>query len=318
MMIGGRRMTGVVSPAQHLGKIWTQWAELGKPMPYALVQGGDPAIGSLGGIPVPEGVDEAGFIGALYGEPLELVGCELSDLQVPASAEIVIKGHLSVERVAVEGPFGAFAGYVPDKTSLQPVYTVECITHRDDPIWPIVPEGRPVDEYHTVTGPGLAADTLYRLRAAGLPVSTAWAPLHAATHWLVVTVPAHWRDLLPGTGTGELAHRIGEVPRDYRGGHCHFSTVYVLDDDIDPSDDADLLWALPTRIHPTERAEVTTASTVPLMNCYRDAERKARTGPVVVRDGLLPPPGEGRLPQSSFAEAYPSHIRRRVLDHWDD
>ncbi|MFH8387093.1 UbiD family decarboxylase domain-containing protein [Kitasatospora sp. NPDC018058] len=70
--------------------------------PYALVQGGDPAIPFVGGIPIPDHVDEAGFVGALYGEPIEVVTCELSDLNVPARAETVIEGHLSVERSAIE------------------------------------------------------------------------------------------------------------------------------------------------------------------------------------------------------------------------
>ncbi|MFG2722061.1 UbiD family decarboxylase [Streptomyces sp. NPDC048416] len=317
MMIDGKHMTGLVIPPQHLGLIWQEWAKTGKPMPYALVQGGDPAIPFVGGIPLPDGVDEAGFIGALHGEPVEVVTCELSDLEVPAGAEIVIEGHLSVERSAVEGPFGEFAGYVPDERTHQPVYTVECITHRDAPIWPIVAEGRPVDEFHTVTGVGIAADVLHDLRAAGLPITTAWSPLRAASHWLVLTVPANWRELLPDTDSQEFVHRIGALMDAVtRTGRLH-AQVFVLDDDIDPADDTDLLWALATRIHPTDRAEAWTGLIHPLMNCYHDSERAAMTGPVVLHDGLQPAPGQGRMPHSSFAEAYPAPIRQRVLDHWD-
>lgn len=317
MMVDGKHMTGLVMSVQHIGLIWQEWVKIGKPMPYALVQGGDPAIPFVGGIPLPTGTDEAGFIGALYGEPVEVVRCELSDLEVPASAEIVIEGHMSVERSGIEGPFGEFAGYVPLETSLQPVYSVECITHRDAPIWPIVPEGRPVDEYHTVTGVGVAADILHDLRAAGLPITTAWSPLRAASHWMVVTVPANWRELLPDTDTQQFVHRIGEVMYEARAGRLS-SQVFVLDDDIDPADDTDLLWALATRIHPTQRAETWTGFIHPLLGCYTDSERASMNGPVVVYDGLQPAPGEGRLPQSSFAHAYPEHIRQLVLDHWDE
>ncbi|MBF9068981.1 UbiD family decarboxylase [Streptacidiphilus fuscans] len=317
MMIDGKHMTGMVTLPQHIALVWQEWVKIGKPMPYALVQGGDPAIPVVGGISIPEGMDDAGYIGALYGEPLEVVTCELSDLKVPASAEIVIEGHLSVERTAVEGPFGEFAGYIPLETALQPVYTVECITHRDDPIWPIVPEGRPVDEYHTVTGTGIAAEVLHDLRAAGLPITTAWSPLRAATHWLVVTVPENWRELLPGVDSQEFTHRIGKVVNEEaRTGRLN-SRIFVFDDDIDPADDADLLWALATRIHPTQRAETWNGFVFPLLHCYLDSEREAATGPVVVHDGLEPARGQGRMPQSSFAEAYPAHIRQRVLDHWD-
>ena len=152
MMVDGKHMTGLVIHPQHIAQIWQQWADLGRPMPYALVQGGDPAIPYVGGIPIGDGVAEADYIGALIGEPLAVVKAELSDLLVPASAEIVIEGHLSVERTGVEGPFGEFAGYIPSETSLQPVYSVEAITYRDDPIWPLVAEGKPTDDFHTVTG----------------------------------------------------------------------------------------------------------------------------------------------------------------------
>jgi len=317
MMIDGKHMTGLVMPPQHIGLIWQEWAKIGKPMPYALVQGGAPVIPFVGGIQIPEGADEAGFIGALQGDPLEVVKCELSDLEVPASAEIVIEGHLSVERSGIEGPFGEFAGYIPDETSHQPVYTVECITHRDNPIWPVVAEGRPIDEFHTVTGVGTAAEVLHALRAAGLPITTAWSPLRAASHWMVVTVPADWRDVLPDTDSQEFVHRIGEVLQVVRSGRFS-SQIFVLDDDIDPADDTDLLWALATRIHPTQRAETWTGPIHPLLGCYLDTERATLTGPVVVHDGLQPAPGHGRMPHSSFAHAYPEHIRQLVLDHWDD
>lgn len=317
MLIDGKHMTGLVIPAQHIGMIWQEWVEIGRPMPYALVQGGDPAIPFVGGIPLEPGVDEAGYIGALYGDAVDVVRCETVDLEVPAGAEIVIEGHLSIGRDAREGPFGEFAGYASTETSMQPVYTVEAITHRDDPIWPLVAEGRPVDEFHTVTGVGQAAEVLAELRAAGLPVTTAWSPLRAASHWMVVTVPQDWRERLPGVDSAEFTHRIGEVLSASHSGRATAAT-FVLDDDIDPADDTDLLWALATRIHPLDRAEAWYGFVHPLLNCYTREERAAQSGPIVFHDGLLPAPGGSRLPHSSFVEAYPERIRRQVLDHWDD
>jgi UbiD family decarboxylase len=66
---------------------------------------------------------------------------------------------------------------------MQPIFSVDCITHRDDPIWPVVAAGRPVDETHTVAGVGVASEILADLRSARLPVTTVWLPLHAAMHW---------------------------------------------------------------------------------------------------------------------------------------
>ncbi|WP_200261968.1 UbiD family decarboxylase [Streptomyces sp. HSG2] len=318
MMLDGRRMTGLVVPPQHLGLVWQAWAERGEPMPYALVQGGAPTIPFVGGIPLPRGVDEAGYIGALQGAPVDVVPCETVDLEVPAHAEVVVEGHLSMGRDSVEGPFGEYAGYASTHSSLQPVYTVEAITYRSDPIWPIVPEGRPADEYHTVTGTGRAAQVLHGLRRAGLPVTTVWMPFPAAMHWTVVTVPDDWRSALPGVDSEEFTRRIGEVIHAGGGPSAMMPVTFVLDDDVDPSDEADLLWALATRLHPRDRRQSWDGVVLPFMACFSDQERQAMRGPSVVHDGLLPAWGEGRLRHSSFDQAYPEDVRRRVLEHWDD
>jgi len=316
MMIDDQHMTGQVVPYQHIGMIWQEWANLGEPMPFALVQGGDPAVPIIGGIPFPDkDRDEAGYIGALYGEPIDVVRCETVDLDVPASAEVVIEGHLSVSRDALEGPFGEFAGYMPTETSMQPIYTVEAITYRDDPIWPFVAEGRPVDEYHLVSGAGMCAEILAALRATGLPISTVWKPLHAAGHWTVITVPSDWRNRLPGINSTEFVHRIGMALQECRSGRVT-SANFVLDDDIDPSDDAELLWALATRVHPHLRVEAFDGLIVSLMTCFTDEEREAGRAKEVIHDALLPAPADGRLAHSSFEQAYPEHIRKRVLEHW--
>ncbi|GGP46773.1 UbiD family decarboxylase [Streptomyces abikoensis] len=318
MMLDGKRMTGLVVPPQPLGLVWQAWAERGEPMPYALVQGGAPAIPFVGGIPLPKGVDEAGYIGALHGEPLDVVRCETVDLEVPAHAEVVIEGHLSVGRDSLEGPFGEYAGYCSNQTSPQPVYSVDAITYRDEPIWPVVAEGRPVDEYHTVTGTGRSANVLHGLRGAGLPVTTVWMPFPAAMHWAVVTVPEDWRTILPDVDSAEFVRRIGEVIHNSGDPSNLMPTTFVLDDDIDPSDEADLLWALATRIHPRDRRLAWDSTVLPLMACYTEEERRRMRGPSVVHDGLLPAWGEGRLSHSSFAQAYPADIRDKVVDHWDD
>ncbi|CAM5631484.1 UbiD-like decarboxylase [Streptomyces canarius] len=312
MYLDGKRMTGLVRPTAHLGKIWQEWVDIGEPMPYALVQGGPPAVCYAGGLPIPYEVDEADFVGALHGRPVELVACESVDLLVPATSEVVVEGHVSVTRDATEGPFGEYAGYMPTTTSQEPVFSVEAITHRDDPIWPLVAEGRPVDETHTVSAVGHAAVVLRALRRAHLPVTLAWMPPSTAAHWLVVTVADDWRERLPGLDTAALCHRIGEVLSEVPSGRLA-SHVFVLDDDIDPTDDAELMWALGTRVHPTLRREEWTGPILPLVACYTPEERQRGRGPVVVHDALQAPAGAGRQVQSSFAQAYPAEIRARVL-----
>ena len=71
MMLDNRHMTGLFLPQQHIGMIWAEWEKIGKPMPFAVVQGGDPGVPMVGGMPIPDEVDEGTFLGTLYGEPVE-------------------------------------------------------------------------------------------------------------------------------------------------------------------------------------------------------------------------------------------------------
>ncbi|SER36296.1 4-hydroxy-3-polyprenylbenzoate decarboxylase [Lentzea xinjiangensis] len=311
MLLDDRRMVGLVLPSQQLGQIHRMWADIGQPMPYALVQGGHPGVPYVGGLPIPRGVDESGYLGALLGEPVDLVAAESVDLEVPATAEVVIEGTVSLERTEQEGPFGEYAGFMSAARSAQPVFSVDVITHRDAPIWPIVPEGRPVDETHLVSGVGHSAQVTANLTAAGLPVTMAWLVPRTASHWMFVTVDENWRDRMPGVTSAELCHRIGEVLTTTPSGRIA-AEVFVVDDDIDPANDRDVMWALGTRFHPSGRREEWHGPILPLLASYSNEERQRGSGPVVVRDGLLAAAGEGRPVESSFANSYPEAYRERA------
>jgi len=312
MMIDGRHMTGLVLPQQHIGVIWAEWEKIGKPMPFAVVQGGDPGVPMIGGMPIPADVDEGSFLGTLYGEPVEVVKCETIDLDVPATAEVVIEGHLSITRDATEGPYAEFHGYALPETSPEPVYTIEAITYRDNPIWPVTSTGRPPDDSQIAPAVGVSAEMVALLRNAGLPVTTGWLLVDTACHWMIITVPRHWRDVLPGTSTTEFVHRIGELMSTNRVGHM-CPVTYLLDDDIDPTNTSDVLWALGTRIHPNLRQEHWPVPILPWYQCYTEEERHIGRGPIVVHDGLLPPAGDGRAHPATFDTLYPPNIRERVL-----
>lgn len=315
MMLDDKHLTGLVMRPQHIEKAWRMWAERGEPMPFALVQGGDPALPFISGMPLPDEVDEPGFLGALFGEPMEVVAAETVDLQVPAGAEIVVEGHVSVQRDADEGPMGEYAGYAPADTTKQPTYTVEAITHRDRPIWPTVVEGEPVDEFHTATGLTMAAEVYALLRRAGLPVATAWSPFESASHVMVISVQPDWRDELPGVSSAELTRRISDAIDEFRSQHL-IPRTFVLDDDVDPSDVAELLWALSTRCHPEDFRVARHGEVLPLLTCYTHEERHAQHGAKVVHDCLLPAEGHGRERRSSFRHIYPPEVQRWVEQHW--
>ncbi|BBX63615.1 UbiD-like decarboxylase [Mycobacterium saskatchewanense] len=312
MLLDNRRMTGLFLPQQHIGMIWAEWEKIGKPMPFAVVQGGNPGVPMIGGMPIPAEMDEATFLGTLCGEPVELVKCETVDLDVPAAAEVVIEGHVSITRDVIEGPYAEFHGYALPETSPEPVYTIEAITYRDNPIWPVSATGRPPDDSQIGPALGVSAELVALLRNAGLPISTAWLLVDTACHWMIITVTQDWRDKLPHTSIAEFVHQIGLVMSTSRVGQM-CPVTYVLDDDIDPSNTSDVLWALGTRIHPHRRQEVWPVTILPWYQCYSDEERHSGRGPIVVHDGLLPAEGDGRPRPATFATLYPPEIRERVV-----
>ena len=129
-------------PTQGWGMHFKKYCALNKPMPVAIVNGGDPILHLCGVTPFPHNISEYDIAGGVRGEPLELTMAEIVDLPVPASAEIVIEGEIDPDVRVKEGPFGEYNGYfVSARSSLQPVIDVKCITHRKDPIYQGVMNG---------------------------------------------------------------------------------------------------------------------------------------------------------------------------------
>lgn len=143
-----RRIVCLVGTGQHNSIIRQKWLDAGKTeMPWALALGVPPAATIAAALPVPEGVSEGEYVGAMVGAPLELVKCELSELLIPANSEIVIEGTFSFIDKAPEGPFGDFLGIVFDNDQhMNPLFKVDAITYRDDAILPISVPGRITDE----------------------------------------------------------------------------------------------------------------------------------------------------------------------------
>jgi UbiD family decarboxylase len=140
-------LTGLVIEPQHIWQIHQLWKKEGKDVPWALAFGVPPAAIMAASMPIPDGVSEAEYIGAMTGSALNVVKCDTNDLYVPANSEIVFEGTLSISETAPEGPFGEMHGYVfPGDTHPWPKYTVEKITYRNDAILPMSSCGRLTDE----------------------------------------------------------------------------------------------------------------------------------------------------------------------------
>lgn len=103
-------LTGLVIEPQHIWQIHQMWKHEGKDVPWALAFGVPPIAIMAASMPIPDGVTEAGYVGAMAGSPLDVVKCETNDLYVPANAEIVLEGTLSITETGPEGPFGKMHG----------------------------------------------------------------------------------------------------------------------------------------------------------------------------------------------------------------
>lgn len=212
MIIEGERkkVVGVVLPFQHNGIIFQKWKDIGKPMPFAIANGVEPAATFVGGMPLPENLSEREFLGGWFGEPIEVARCRTVDLEVPATAEIVVEGTISTTETHPEGPMGEFHGYITGEKWGFPIFNITAITYRDDPILPVCSAGKPVEENQTVAGPALSAMALEQLRNAEIPVKSVYVVPESALHLMAVTVSSDWPEIT-GLSPEDFCRRIGHI-----------------------------------------------------------------------------------------------------------
>ncbi|MEG3113864.1 4-hydroxy-3-polyprenylbenzoate decarboxylase [Salinicola sp. 4072] len=212
----------------------------GEPFPVAVALGADPAT-ILGAVtPVPDTLSEYAFAGLLRGSRTELVKCGHADLQVPASSEIVLEGFIHPDDMAPEGPYGDHTGYYNEVESF-PVFTVERITHRRDPIYHSTYTGRPPDEPAVL---GLALNEVFVpiLRKQFPEIVDFYLPPEGCSYRMAVVTmkkqyPGHAKRVMMG---------VWSFLRQF----MYTKFVIVLDDDVDARNWEDVIWAITTRMDP--------------------------------------------------------------------
>ncbi len=248
----GRKDTApflLIKGGQHWGQHFVKYAGKGKPMPVACVIGWDPIMPFLAGSPIPVGVCEWDVMGAYRGEPAELVRCETVDLEVPASAEIVLEGFISDDPATYEqeGPFGEFTGYVSDVPTPRPTMKVTCITHRRQPIFRGCLEGTLPGSYSensVMSSVQRAAIAWNILAGAGIP-GIRDVYVHPITNGVnvCVKITKHYQ----GQPKQIAAALWGNSAAQYRYKH-----VWVVEDDIDVASYEQIDWAVAHRLNAGE------------------------------------------------------------------
>ena len=223
--------------AQHHRR-WV--AQGGEAMPAAVVIGADPGTILAAVTPVPETLSEYQFAGLLRGKPVELVECKTVPLQVPATAEIVLEGHVSLTETRPEGPFGDHTGYY-NSVEPFPVFEISAITMRRDPVYLSTYTGRPPDE-PSVLGEALNEIFIPLIRQQFPEITDFWLPPEGCSYRIAVV---SMKKAYPGH-----AKRVMYAVWSYLRQFMYTKFVIVVDEDIDARDWADVMWAVSTRMDP--------------------------------------------------------------------
>ncbi|MEA5444982.1 4-hydroxy-3-polyprenylbenzoate decarboxylase [Gammaproteobacteria bacterium AB-CW1] len=218
---------------------WQQ-AHPGEPFPIAVTLGADPATILAAVTPVPDRLSEYAFAGLLRGARTELVKCLGSDLQVPASAEIVLEGHIHPDDMAAEGPFGDHTGYY-NEVERFPVFTIARITRRKEPIYHSTYTGRPPDE-PAVLGVALNEVFVPILQKTFPEIIDFYLPPEGCSYRMAVIsmkkqYPGHAKRVMMGTWS-------------FLRQFMYTKFVIVVDEDVNPRDWQDVIWAMTTRMDP--------------------------------------------------------------------
>jgi UbiD family decarboxylase len=230
-------------PGKH-GRIhYEKHKAAGQRFPVVIVCGADPLGYLISGIEVPFGMCEYNYIGAILGAPVAVVHGELTGLPFPAASEIVLEGHVEPNDERTEGPFGEFHGYYPGKEGKAPVVTVERVYHRRDPILVGSPPAKPPNDYSyskAVMRSALLHDALV---AAGVPdVRAVWAhEIGGARMFNVVAIKQRYAG---------HARQAGHILSQCGVGAYMSRYSIVVDEDIDPANLQEVMWAVATRTDP--------------------------------------------------------------------
>jgi 4-hydroxy-3-polyprenylbenzoate decarboxylase len=281
---------------------WQQ-AHPGEPFPVAVALGADPAT-ILGAVtPVPDSLSEYAFAGLLRGGKTEVVNCLGSDLQVPASAEIVLEGVIHPGEEAEEGPFGDHTGYY-NEVERFPVFTIERITHRDNPIYHSTYTGRPPDE-PAVLGVALNEVFVPLLQKQFPEITDFYLPPEGCSYRMAVVsmkkqYPGHAKRVMLG---------VWSFLRQF----MYTKFVIVTDDDVNVRDWQDVIWAMTTRMDPAR--DTTIIENTPID--YLDfASPVSGLGSKIGFDATNKWPGETRREWGRPIEM-DAAVKQRVDELWD-
>ncbi|MBI4319885.1 MAG: UbiD family decarboxylase [Chloroflexi bacterium] len=305
-----KRVGWLAGPTQHGPGIFYQKHESrGRPMPMAIAIGIDPisAIAADAGIPAQK--NEADFAGALQGEPVDVVRCETIDLEVPASSEIVLEGHVNPGERELEGPFGEYTGYSAGGRMPQPVFHVECITYRNDPILTMSNMGKPWDEVSVLSSVIISAMLSDTLRKLGIPFKAVYCP--PPTLAPIVAAKSQYAGFIHSLASAIWSSKAGRL-RPY---------VILVGEDVDITNMDEVFWCLTSRLHPSKGIHIQEGTPADQLFPFLDTQERLRKRAArVAFDATFPPdwPAEEVPTIMDFENGWPQAVRDKVVSRWDE
>jgi len=250
IMIHDKNSTGCyICPGKHGRMHRDKYEAMGQPMPAVTVLGGDPMMFLNACTEMPPGMSEYDIVGAMRGEPLKVIKGDITGIPFPADAEIVLEGYVRFDNKREEGPFGEWTGYFASGVRDEPVFEVQAIYHRNNPIILGCPPQRPPDEmcrYRAVTRSAMLRDNITK---AGVPdVTAAWMhEIGNSRLFNAIAIKQRYPGHSKQAGLAAASCHVGAF--------CGRYTI-VVDEDVDVSDLEELMWAVATRSDPASSIDI--------------------------------------------------------------
>ena len=238
----------MMSPGKHGRIIMGKYHDRGQPCPVAVVAGMHPSYLMLAGLEIPYGKNEMEAAGGILGEPVEVFNMPRTGLPVPANAEIAFEGFVHPDDLVDEGPLGEWTGYYAGGRKREPAIRIETFWHRDDPVLLGAVPGMPPNDDTFYRGTYRCGAVWNQLEAAGIPeVKGVWSHEAGGSRlWLTVAIKQMY---------GGHSKQAGLIASQCHAGAYANRWVVVVDDDIDPADMNQVIWAMCTRFDPREDIE---------------------------------------------------------------
>jgi UbiD family decarboxylase len=294
-----------IAPGHHGDLIAKKYWEKGKSCPIAVTCGQDPALVIAGAAALPHNVSEYNYAGAIRGERVEVFTGKYTGLPIPTSAEIVIEGDFVSPKIEsrIEGPFGEWTGYYGSKAVSRGIIKVKRVSFRTEPIL----MGAPPVRGDSIGLPFNTVAVWDALESSGIPnVKAVWNHIGASLLVVIAIKQAY-----AGHSKQAAFAALGS-----KGGSHHGTFIVVVDDDIDPSNLEEVMWAVTTRCDPSKSIDIVRGCWTSGLDTRVSPEMRRKGDYVTSRaiiDACRPYEWMEEYPEVSAIE---SDLKHQTIERW--